>query len=180
MILFAGPPGSGKSYQAQRLDEQQVAKWLSAGKLMRQTTDPEIIETIKKGKLVSMQAVVDTLVAALEQIPNDQQVIIDGFPRSPDQVVGLDELEASQQQSIEAIIHIKVSLEEALRRLAKRGRLDDSEETVRARYEMYQNEVVPAIEDVMHERGVMIEIDGHGSKEEVSKRIDQAISPYAN
>ena len=53
MILLFGAPGAGKSMQGQMLAARQGWKWLSTGEMLRQSTDEEVIRTLKSGELVS-------------------------------------------------------------------------------------------------------------------------------
>ena len=53
MILLFGPTGAGKSMQGQMLAVRQGWKWLSTGEMLRQSTDPAVIATLKAGELVS-------------------------------------------------------------------------------------------------------------------------------
>ena len=68
--------------------------------------------------------------------------------------------------------------EEVVRRLRQRsieqGRVDDSEEAIRHRQEVYQRETAPLLE-MFDERGLLIEVDGLGPIDEVTARIFAAL-----
>jgi adenylate kinase len=61
-----------------------------------------------------------------------------------------------------------------LQRAATEGRADDTEDVVRRRYEVYDDQTAPLI-DVYRDRGLMIEVDGMGEVDEVSQRIFDAL-----
>ena len=52
MILFFGPPGSGKSVQGQLLVERNGWEWISTGDLFRNSKDPEVLERMTSGELI--------------------------------------------------------------------------------------------------------------------------------
>ncbi len=100
--------------------------------------------------------------------------LLDGYPRTTDQVRYLDELLASHGHTLDAVIRLIADQEEIVRRLTRRaeqeGRTDDSEEAIRHRQEVYQRETAPLLE-MFGERGLLIEIDGLGPVDEVSERV---------
>ncbi|MEA2433519.1 MAG: adenylate kinase, partial [Actinomycetota bacterium] len=100
--------------------------------------------------------------------------LLDGYPRTPDQVQHLDALLAADGQALDAVIRLMADREEIVRRLRKRaleqGRADDSEEAIRHRQEVYQRETEPVVA-MYRDRGALLEVDGLGDVEEVTERI---------
>ena len=99
--------------------------------------------------------------------------LLDGYPRTPDQVRYLDELLGSHGHKLDAVLRLVADQDEIVRRLQKRsveqGRADDSEEAIRHRQEVYQRETAPVLE-LFREQGLLIEVDGLGTVDEVSDR----------
>ncbi|NCS83089.1 AAA family ATPase, partial [Candidatus Saccharibacteria bacterium] len=85
MILFFGPSGAGKSVQGQFLAARQGWRWLSAGQLLRDTRDQEVLRSQHEGKLVTSDKVNQIISDALNRATNIDQIILDGFPRMLDQ-----------------------------------------------------------------------------------------------
>ena len=100
--------------------------------------------------------------------------LLDGYPRTLDQVQFLDALLAAQGHALDAVIQLVADQDEIVRRLRKRaheqGRADDSEEAIRHRQEVYQRETAPLIA-IYRDRGVLLEVDGLGEIDEVADRI---------
>ena len=93
MIVFFGPAGAGKSVQGQILAARHGWRWLSSGQLLRDSRDPEIMEQMRKGALVSTEQTNKVITEALDRAENIE-VILDGFPRKLDQAEWLHETQA--------------------------------------------------------------------------------------
>jgi adenylate kinase len=104
--------------------------------------------------------------------------LLDGYPRTLDQVAYLDELLARDGQSLDAVIQLVADQDEVVSRLRKRaieqGRTDDTEEAIRHRQQVYLRETIPLIA-VYGDRGLLIEVDGLGDIDDVSSRIASAL-----
>jgi len=103
--------------------------------------------------------------------------LLDGYPRTLDQVRFLDELLASDGR-LEAVIRLTADEEELISRLTHRaheqGRADDTEEAIRHRQKVYNEQTAPIL-DVYRERGLLVEVDGIGTVDEVAARIREAL-----
>jgi adenylate kinase len=184
-LLIVGPPGSGKGTQAARISSVYGIPDVSTGDIFRYN--------IKNGTPLGVQVkeivdagdyVPDSLTNALvtERLEEDDArngFLLDGYPRTLEQVNYLDGLLADKGQSLVGVIQLVADRDEVVARLTKRaqeqGRVDDSEEAIRHRQEVYLRETSPLIE-VYRDRGLLIEVDGLGDIEEVASRISQALS----
>ena len=81
MIIFFGPAGAGKSVQGQLLAARYGWRWLSAGQLLRDTRDPEVMQCLQEGRLVPVETISRVMNRALESAGDIDRVILDGFPR---------------------------------------------------------------------------------------------------
>jgi adenylate kinase len=179
-FLIVGPPGVGKGTQAARISEAFGIPTISTGDIFRSN----IAEGTELGKQVKAivdagDYVPDSLTNALvkdrlESADAAHGFLLDGYPRTPDQVQHLDALLAVHGHALDAVIRLLADREEIVRRLRKRaleqGRADDSEEAIRHRQEIYQRETEPVVA-MYRERGVLLEVDGLGEIEEVTERI---------
>jgi len=179
-FLIVGPPGVGKGTQAARISEAFGIPTISTGDIFRSN----IAEGTELGAQVKAivdagDYVPDTLTNALiedrlQSADASEGFLLDGYPRTPDQVRNLDALLAANGHSLDAVIRLVADREEIVRRLRKRaleqGRADDSEEAIRHRQEVYQRETEPVVA-MYRERGVLVEVDGLGEIEEVTERI---------
>ena len=179
-FLIVGPPGVGKGTQAARISEAFGIPTISTGDIFRSN----IAEGTELGKQVKAivdagDYVPDSLTNALVEdrlrsADAADGFLLDGYPRTPDQVQHLDAILASHGQALDAVIRLLADREEIVRRLRKRaleqGRADDSEEAIRHRQEVYQRETEPVVA-MYRDRGVLLEVDGLGAIDEVTQRI---------
>ena len=179
-FLIVGPPGVGKGTQAARISEAFGIPTISTGDIFRSN----IAEGTELGKQVKAivdagDYVPDSLTNALVEdrlrsADAAHGFLLDGYPRTPDQVQHLDALLAADGHALDLVIRLLADREEIVRRLRKRaleqGRADDSEEAIRHRQEVYQRETEPVVA-MYRDRGVLLEIDGLGEIEEVTERI---------
>ncbi len=174
MILILGPPGAGKSVQAELLDDEGRVQWFSVGKLIRDHTDalPEDVKAdVATGKLIDDNLVSEVLKEAIEKADSEPVILIDGFPRRQSQVTWLEKYLKSTNRKITRIIHLKLPEKVSIERLKKRGRLDDTEEIVKRRYKQYENEALRVISVFSGEGVPVLEIDGDNSVEAIHKQI---------
>ncbi len=171
-IALLGPPGSGKGTQAELLIKEFGFDYIYPGEMLREEIkkDTQIGRAVKKyldrGDLVPTQFVVEVVKLAIN---GKQNYIIDGFPRSYGQ------LEQAKEVLINKVIFIKISEEEVINRLTKRGRDDDNLEIIKHRYRVYMDSTQQVL-DHYKKQGILEEIDGIGTIEEVYDRIKKVIS----
>lgn len=173
MILLFGPTGAGKSMQGQMLAVRNGWKWLSTGEMLRQSTDPEVIEVLKSGELVGDDLTYSVFEAAVQDArdKNYANIIIDGFPRTKEQAAWLDEYMTKMGESIDVVVVLEVPESEIMNRLEKRKRMEDTPETIARRMAIYRQKMYPVL-GIFAEAGVkIIHLDGTGTAGEVHDRI---------
>lgn len=171
MIVFFGPAGAGKSVQGQLLAARNGWRWLSAGQLLRDTHDMELIKEMQTGKLVTPEKVNALMGEALKRSKNVDRVILDGFPRQLSQAKWLVESQPEHERSVALVIVLEVPRSELLKRLEVRGRVDDTPEAIDERLKIYRTEMYPVL-SYLTEQGVNIaHIDGTGTVGQVHDRI---------
>jgi adenylate kinase len=104
--------------------------------------------------------------------------LLDGYPRTVQQVEFLDEFLAGRGEALAAVVQLVADRDEIVERLRRRaldqGRSDDTEEAIRHRQDVYLRETAPLIE-TYRDRGLLVEVDGLGTIDEVASRIDDAL-----
>jgi adenylate kinase len=184
-LLLIGPPGAGKGTQAARLSGAYGIPAISTGDIFRSNVKNETeLGKLAKRYIDAGDNVPDEVTNALVRsrlAETDAQrgFLLDGYPRTVDQVRELDEYLAGDGTGLDAVVEIVADPEETVARLRRRsteqGRSDDTDEVVRHRLEVYARETAPII-SLYEARGGVVKIDGHGSIDEVTDRIIAALS----
>lgn len=175
MIIFVGPPGSGKSVQGQLLSARNGWRWISAGQLIRDAKDPSAYEQMKKGEMVD-NGVVNGLVGdAIHRAKDIVHLVLDGYPRQLEQAKWLVNELPKHERAIAAVIVLNVPIDEISRRLKIRGRLDDREEVIANRNKLYAKETEPILNFYRSLNIPVREVNGFGSVGQVHDHIQQVI-----
>lgn len=184
-LLLIGPPGAGKGTQAQVLSGALGVPAISTGDIFRDNVRHETeLGRQAKAYMDAGDNVPDTLTNdlvrdRLEQDDCEQGFLLDGYPRTTDQVRALDEFLAGQGTSMDAVVELVADPDVVVERLRKRaleqGRSDDDEAVVRYRLTVYREQTAPLI-DVYADRGLLSKVDGIGEIDEVTERIRSALA----
>ena len=177
-LILAGPPGAGKGTQSSFLRENWGGAHISTGAMLREevANDTELGRKAKpymdRGELVPDDIILDMVRGRLEK---EDSFILDGFPRSVPQAEALDEMLVELKKPLTSVVLLEVSDETILKRLLKRGRADDNEETIRHRIEVYRQQTEPMVEH-FRRQGLLESINVEGSiatnQELVADRVD--------
>jgi adenylate kinase len=183
-LLLIGPPGAGKGTQAARLAEAFGIPAISTGDIFRENVKNETeLGRQAKAFMDRGEYVPDSLTNALvrDRLSHEDAkagFLLDGYPRTADQVAELDSILADQGNALDAVVQITADTDEVVRRLLNRaleqGRADDTEEVIRRRMEVYAEQTAPLIE-VYSSRNLVREVDGLGAVAEVTERILSAL-----
>ncbi|WP_017314780.1 adenylate kinase [Mastigocladopsis repens] len=180
-VIFLGPPGAGKGTQAKTLANDCNIPHISTGDILRQAlTDQTPLGAkaqsfMDKGELVPDQLVEEMVQERLSLTDTNSGWILDGFPRTVNQAVFLEELLHKLNQHGEKVVNLEVPDEIVIARLLERGRKDDTEEVIRRRLEVYRSETAPLI-DFYHSRHQLLCVNGNQSLEEVSAELKKVIA----
>ncbi|CAI9406634.1 MULTISPECIES: adenylate kinase [Aestuariimicrobium] len=187
-LLIVGAPGAGKGTQATRIAEHVGIPTISTGAIFRaeMASGSELGQQVKQimdsGELVSDEITDEIVSNRLKADDVAAGWLLDGYPRKLSQVAALDTMLDESGQSLDAVVSLVVDPEQLVTRLLDRaekdGRSDDNEQTIRNRMKVYANETEPLLA-VYRERGLLEEIDGVGSVDEVSKRIFAVLDELA-
>ncbi|MEI6590488.1 MAG: adenylate kinase [Actinomycetes bacterium] len=183
-FLLIGPPGAGKGTQAEQLSLAFDVPAISTGDIFRHNVKNET-ELGKKAKayMDKGEYVPDSLTNELVRDRLSQSdvaagFLLDGYPRTAEQVVELDAILAEAKTKLDAVILLTADTDEVVRRLLGRaqqqGRTDDTEHVIRHRLEVYEEQTAPLI-DIYAGRGQVLRIDGLGEVAEVTGRIVEAL-----
>lgn len=179
-LLIIGAPGAGKGTQAEFIAKAFGIPAISTGDIFRHNVKNET-ELGKQAKAFMDRGeyVPDSLTNDLvrDRLSHDDAkagFLLDGYPRTAEQVVELDSILADSGTQLDAVIQLTADTDEVVRRLLGRaieqGRADDTEDVIRRRLEVYEEQTAPLI-SVYAQRGLVLMIDGLGEVDEVTARI---------
>lgn len=187
-LIMLGPPGAGKGTQAALVSAAHGVPAISTGDIFR--------ANIKNGTPLGLQ--VKEITASGGYVPDEitnaivrdrlaepdaaEGFLLDGYPRTTGQVEALDAMLAEAGTALDAVVELTVDTDEVVGRLLARaqeqGRADDTEEVVRERMRIYAEETAP-LAAVYRDRGLLRVVDGMGTVEDVTARIEAALAPSA-
>ena len=175
-IVLLGAPGSGKGTQAALLEKELGVPHISTGVLFRAAVQEatvlgkKIASILDAGELVPDDLTLELLEERIVLADTADGFILDGYPRNLVQAESLDGLLEKLGFEVDEVVQIDVDTEEVIGRIAKRatdqGRSDDSEEVVRNRMRIYEEQTAPVI-DYYGEKGRLTRVLGTGSIEDV-------------
>ncbi|AOZ72246.1 adenylate kinase [Boudabousia tangfeifanii] len=184
-LLLVGPPGAGKGTQAKHIAESLNIPHISTGEIFRlnissQTELGKQAQAyIEKGEFVPDTVTNPMVKDRLAQEDAANGFLLDGYPRTLEQAKLLAGMLAELGTKLDLVIEIMADTDEVVNRLLKRAeienRADDTEEVIRHRMEVYEELTVP-LTDFYREQGILVQVDGHGTIDEVAARIDEVLA----
>jgi adenylate kinase len=184
-FLIVGPQGSGKGTQGVLVAEAFGVPQVATGDIFRSNVaggtelGKRVQAIIEAGDLVPDELTSELVRDRLAQADAAEGFLLDGYPRNRGQVDDLAAFLSARGEALDAVIELEVPRDESIARLRERavqqGRTDDTEEVIANRLAIYERETAPIL-DVYRQQGLVVEIDGVGSLDEVTQRIFDALS----
>ena len=149
-ILFLGAPGAGKGTQAELLCQTNSFLHLSTGELLRNEIEMntnlgmQVKDIMNRGELVSDELVLK--IVSQNLVKDNKGWILDGYPRNLSQANSLNKVLIEINQPLEVVFYLDIPEEVLIQRLVLRGRKDDTEETIKTRFEIYKKTTEPLIQ----------------------------------
>lgn len=126
ILIFLGPPGSGKGTQAKRLTAEKKWPQLSTGDMFRANIAQgtklglEAKQLMDQGQLVPDSVVIGMVKERVQEPDCQAGFILDGFPRTIPQAEALDQLLAIQKRKVDRVVEFKIEDSELVGRLSGR------------------------------------------------------------
>ena len=183
LVIF-GPPGAGKGTQSGFITKKFNLHQLSTGELLREEiknqTDlgTKISSIINSGDLVSDKIENELIEKFISKKEYENRIIFDGYPRNLSQAKNLDKLLKRNNQKINMVLKLSVSLETIKKRISERKNLekrtDDNEQIAIKRYQTYEKNSKQVI-DFYKQLGLLRVVNGEGSITEINSEISALI-----
>ena len=125
-IVLLGAPGSGKGTQADHLRRELGLTHVASGDLFRDHLKRQTPLGLKAGEYMTRGALVpDEITIAMlrervRQPDTEAGVLLDGFPRTMEQAIALNEMLSGLGREIRAVIYVEVPDEDLITRLSGR------------------------------------------------------------
>jgi adenylate kinase len=189
ILIVTGPPYSGKGTQCEIISKALHLTHLSTGDRCRQekANKTEIGQTLsryeEKGDLVPDSIMKTLFGQILDENKGRRGILLDGYPRTRPQVDHLTELAEARHNQVALVINICVPHDELLRRALKRAadsdRQDDKDpETHLKRVRIFESLTQPAIDYMKTTGFTVVDIDGMGKIEEITRRITDELAVH--
>jgi adenylate kinase len=184
--LLVAYPGAGKGTQAEKLAVHYGIEHLSSGALLRQEVAQAsklgliAAEYLERGDLVPDELMYEMLSARVFEAAQRGGYVLDGFPRTLHQAEEAYSLAAQRDQDVtlQAVVYLRVGIDELHNRLLDRakteGRSDDTEAAIEHRFEVFDSQTQPLL-GYYAERGLLIEVDGEQSVDDVFTEMRGAL-----
>ena len=179
-LLIMGPPGVGKGTQANRIKDQLQILHLSTGDILRAEVEAKSAIGMDAklymdfGRLVPDHILIEIVKERISRPDCENGYLLDGFPRTPPQAEGLEEMMHSIGHDLECALSLTADEGELVDRLVKRGeksgRSDDTPDVIRKRQKIYWEQTAPLL-DFYRGKGILKEVDGLGEIPEITERI---------
>jgi adenylate kinase len=179
-----GPPGAGKGTQAKVISERLAVPAISTGDIFRRNVAErtqlgvEAKRYMDAGDYVPDEITNAMVRDRLAQPDAAEGFLLDGYPRTVAQVTELDSMLSDAGRRLDAVVVLTVDKDEVVQRLLRRardeGRVDDTEEVMRHRQDVYDEQTAPLIK-VYDDRGLLVAVDGMGRVEDVTSRVLEAL-----
>lgn len=183
VVLF-GPPGVGKGTQGGRLATALGVPAISTGDLFRAHVRNRTELGLQLSSLIAAgdyvpDSITNTMLAERLAEPDVAGgFLLDGYPRTADQVGELDRLLTGRNATLDAVVLLEAEDTVLEARLTKRasseGRTDDTLDVIRHRLDLYHRETEPLVA-LYDAADLVLRIDGTGTPDAVHERLLSAI-----
>ena len=178
-----GSPGAGKGTQAAMICEEFGIPHISTGDLFRlnlaqgTALGQEAKKYLDAGEYVPDSVTNGMVRERLKEADAQDGFLLDGYPRTVSQVAELDGMLSTTplDRVIELTADTDVVVKRLLGRAQEQGRTDDTEDVIRRRLEIFEEQTAP-LTALYKSRGLLVQVDGLGAVEDVTARISAALN----
>ncbi|CAO2600469.1 Adenylate kinase isoenzyme 5 [Lemmus lemmus] len=182
IILVIGGPGSGKGTQSLKIAERYGFQYISVGELLRKKIHSAssnrkwslIAKIITNGELAPQETTITEIKQKLMQIPDEEGIVIDGFPRDVAQALSFED----QICTPDLVVFLACANQRLRERLVKRaeqqGRPDDNLKATQRRLVNFKQNAAPLVK-YFQEKGLIVTFDADRDENAVFYDISVAV-----
>jgi adenylate kinase len=171
MILLMGIAGSGKGTQGKMLADRYGLHLISMGDVLRMYVTGKQRERMLAGGLLDDNEIIAIVDKVLSSISDKETILMDGFPRTIPQAQWLLGQVENGRFQLDMALHLQASRDAVKKRLLSRGRIDDTEAAIEARFDEYERLTAPLLKWLSEHSVQVINIDAERSAEVVNKDL---------
>lgn len=179
ILIFLGPPYSGKGTQAELLSKQLKIPVFSMGLLIREAYEKKDPKAVKGYEQYAMRGMhlpnklkFHLLKEKLDE--NKGNFILDNYPATQEDLEVFLNYISTHSLQVDKVFYISISVEDMKKRIINRRRKDDKLEIILKRREEQDKDRLPVL-TYFNSKGLLEEIKGEGSIKEVHGRIMKAL-----
>ena len=167
IYILTGGPATGKGTRSDILAKALNIPHISTGEILREVskTKKDIAEKLSKGELISDEIITELLRERITQKDCEKGFILDGYPRTLNQVTLLDNLLNELGRSITKVIELTAPDELVFKRILERKQCAKCGK-------MYGIDFPPVKEDICDDCGGNLTVRTDDTKETLKARID--------
>ena len=175
VIILLGPPGAGKTTQAQLLKKRYHIPFFSAAEIVRKSYGKKSKDSRRlephaaSGDLLSDDALSQLMLQNFKNSDFTRGFILDGYPANRVQAESLTSTLRDLRLPEPAVVLLEVPDTVARRRMTARRRADDDPATIERRLADYHHEIAAVRES--YPAGRILRVDGTKPEPEISREI---------
>uniref|UniRef100_A0A2K6FVM5 Adenylate kinase isoenzyme 5 n=1 Tax=Propithecus coquereli TaxID=379532 RepID=A0A2K6FVM5_PROCO len=182
IILVIGGPGSGKGTQSLKIAERYGFQYISVGELLRKKIHSTssnrkwslIAKIITNGELAPQETTITEIKQKLMQIPDEEGIVIDGFPRDVAQALSFEDQICTPDLVVFLACANQRLKERLLKRAEQQGRPDDNLKATQRRLMNFKQNAAPLVK-YFQEKGLIMTFDADRDEDEVFYDISVAV-----
>jgi len=167
IYILTGGPATGKGTRSEILSKALDIPHISTGDILREVseTNEELAGKLSRGELISDELITELLRERITRDDCKKGFVLDGYPRTREQIDLLNELLESLGRKITKVIELTAPDELVYKRILERKKCDECGR-------MYGIDFPPKVEDVCDDCGGTLSVRADDTKETLKARIE--------
>jgi len=177
VVVIMGPPNAGKDTQAHKLAKRIGGEYIGSGELIRAEAEPRLMAIMARGDLIPEEDFTRLIGQAIIEVPVQHPIVMAGITKKPAEAEWLTEFLPTVGRWLDRVIYLSLNQTISVDRSGQRGkgRDDDHPGVQDRRWHRFFTDTAQSLE-FFRGLGVLVEIDGSRTIQEVETEIDRVLS----